>query len=1011
MRNLRPQRTPTLRTTASLDSGAEGDYGTARVVSLVDLNLLAGSSDRFRNTVGGYFYNDFDSYGNYNVPPSFYKFFPLANVNSTVYSVVSYSGDEVNDGIGAMVDGTTSGRGYGDADYDQETILPWTQFVCRVNGDPEAEYLSDPLSGNKYWQKFWTGGQYLYETLPAAYNEAIYDDHFIETTLPYENIQKQYLKSANNLTNFIEAAYEYTHYLRNYQNYVDSLDSDLLIPNWYTLNLVAFTPTTEEMFDVEGSHGLGVPVNQNESLPDPNLLCPQVRDYYTFGNTWSLSDVRTSVESLDKDGAPVYPTRLTNPWELIPDTKNLMIPVAKYLNEDLVVSSSQISPETSIYFKNRYQNILFNSEATSRLLDEKSEATLNAMSLPYYAKINFPTNTQGEYAKIVADNGLSTLFLRTLKEVFLEQASATIPLETTQFLKNEKFISSSLSAETDGIAATTEVSNYRSVDFLRAISHTYKTIKSEHADFFIPSYENLDTKATYDQVGVYRSYVSRNAVRTLNDVIYRFRTDGEDFSPAFGVSNINSLLNSQDYPLLYDAEVFDGLRPTSKINEVIAYRIEKIGGPVSGDAPSQSVLQNFWIFNNEDIEQLNFIDSQVKYNKDYTYRVYAYYVVNGFKYKYSNLQISRIIGIANEDGYTGPMELGSGLAEGTVPPDFDGGYCIEFYDPYTNVRQQDLLQNFIYYDTEDDKMDISSLATDAQRIAVSPKSTDQYSMPPYIADFVVTVQPSIKVIEVPLLNKTYRILDAPPNELDVIPNYHMGNSNTISFDFRYEGGAPYLYPRTVTQTDEIVKEQFLKANDYVGTTIIDKHSVSQQSTIEIYRLNKKPTSFKEFDGQLYDSLSLKMPRENFSYTTATFDDTVRSNTKYYYLFRATNELGIAGTVNTIIEAELINDGGYKYATFEVLQEEDLEVDSFKETTAQFRQVLQFSPNLTQTEINSSDADFLMSAKSQYENIKIGSADDLIWDKTFKIRLTSKKTGKKIDLNITYSDPDIKLEAD
>jgi len=38
------------------------------------------------------------------------------------------------------------------------------------------------------------------------------------------------------------------------------------------------------------------------------------------------------------------------------------------------------------------------------------------------------------------------------------------------------------------------------------------------------------------------------------------------------------------------------------------------------------------------------------------------------------------------------------------------------------------------------------------------------------------------------------------------------------------------------------------------------------------------------------------------------------------------------------------------------------------------------------------------------NVDIGTAADLIWDKTFKIRLTSKKTGKKIDLNVTYTDP-------
>ncbi len=60
--------------------------------------------------------------------------------------------------------------------------------------------------------------------------------------------------------------------------------------------------------------------------------------------------------------------------------------------------------------------------------------------------------------------------------------------------------------------------------------------------------------------------------------------------------------------------------------------------------------------------------------------------------------------------------------------------------------------------------------------------------------------------------------------------------------------------------------------------------------------------------------------------------------------------------------------------------------------------------MAQTEINSDDADFSKSAEIEYPNVDIGTAEDLIWGKTFKIRLTSKKTGKKIDLNVTYTDP-------
>ena len=126
------------------------------------------------------------------------------------------------------------------------------------------------------------------------------------------------------------------------------------------------------------------------------------------------------------------------------------------------------------------------------------------------------------------------------------------------------------------------------------------------------------------------------------------------------------------------------------------------------------------------------------------------------------------------------------------------------------------------------------------------------------------------------------------------------------------------------------------------------------------------------------------------------------------MFRVINTNGVAGNVNTIIEAELVNDGGYKYGTFEVLFEEDLVKEDFDKSTTSFKNIFQLKPNMNQLTLNTEASNYDKRAREEYENVKIGSANDLIWGKTFKIRLTSKKTGKKIDLNITYSDPDINL---
>ena len=67
----------------------------------------------------------------------------------------------------------------------------------------------------------------------------------------------------------------------------------------------------------------------------------------------------------------------------------------------------------------------------------------------------------------------------------------------------------------------------------------------------------------------------------------------------------------------------------------------------------------------------------------------------------------------------------------------------------------------------------------------------------------------------------------------------------------------------------------------------------------------------------------------------------------------------------------------------------------------FKKIFQLQPNISHVLLDASEADFNNFAADELGNISVGSADDPIWDQTFKLRMTSKKTGKKIDFNITY----------
>jgi len=103
----------------------------------------------------------------------------------------------------------------------------------------------------------------------------------------------------------------------------------------------------------------------------------------------------------------------------------------------------------------------------------------------------------------------------------------------------------------------------------------------------------------------------------------------------------------------------------------------------------------------------------------------------------------------------------------------------------------------------------------------------------------------------------------------------------------------------------------------------------------------------------------------------------------------------------IMECELINDGGYLYALFSVLYEEQLKEAFPTQTTTAIKKLFQIQPNARHLALDTREVDYRKSASSQIGNLRIGKAKDLIWGKIFKLRMISKKTGRKLDLNINF----------
>ena len=541
----------------------------------------------------------------------------------------------------------------------------------------------------------------------------------------------------------------------------------------------------------------------------------------------------------------------------------------------------------------------------------------------------------GKFMKEVANNNFQHRFIKILKDSFLEQSTSPAPTPVTFNLSTEQIAM-------DG-SPETQVDNLdlKAVDVFELMNYSLTSYNNEEADF----------EYLYDESEIAKSQYNNNSVRRFEKTIPTIKQ----------TNSLIDFLNSPDFLSTFEDSP---INLDQKYNEVVAYRVEKIGGLPSGDSFTQEAIQNFWFLNTDATEKLEFLDNQVLFNQDYTYNIYKYVLIAGIEY-YSDLAVTRTI--AN----------------------LDPNWCLEFFNPATSNSSAP-----VYNDGRGGVESLANLlASDAQ---VTSPSNQQY-----LADFRLRVLPSIKIVEVPLLTKQISIVDSPTNSVQVTPTYTLDDSNRLIFKIRYDVKVPSLFPTPVNPQDADYKQKFMTSYDLLETELVRKESATLPLNLEIYRIEQKPNSMSDFDGNLYKTVSMKIPDEHQTFRTLTIADKVQPNKKYFYFFRVLNEAQNFGAGSNIIQAELVSDGGYKFGNFEAYFENELGNAPLSRTIKGLKKLLNVSPSISNLIIDDSQADYSDLAKNQIQNINFGSSEDVLWDKKYKIRLTSKKTGKKIDINITH----------
>jgi len=367
---------------------------------------------------------------------------------------------------------------------------------------------------------------------------------------------------------------------------------------------------------------------------------------------------------------------------------------------------------------------------------------------------------------------------------------------------------------------------------------------------------------------------------------------------------------------------------------LLGYKIEKYLDNDAGQ-PIQTYYTN-------DVE---FIDTQLKYGRKYIYKTNALLGVIGTSYKYSNLFVS-----------------------------------------------QD---------------EASMIGVDGNVTEVTPAGLANIAGDKYRAYVDADVTPSFRLLEIPVEEHITAFVDTPtlPPSVEI---YNQKNKSSIEVILK----PSFFKVESVTSGDdqELMRSlvpltssdrDIVRLLDISGDRAVDPMYFT--GIYEVFRMSTPPDSLQDFSDYYLTTVDMS---SRIAYNTkasmlqsnnvAHFEDSLVPNKKYYYIFRAVTYHGTPSNPTNIYEMELLRDADeFKLNVSEFIPPTPASYTFMKNA----KRLIRITPNIER----------LLFANIENEEINKNNwtldNGSLVVDsglRSFKVRITSKHTGKKIDLNINFT---------
>ena len=262
----------------------------------------------------------------------------------------------------------------------------------------------------------------------------------------------------------------------------------------------------------------------------------------------------------------------------------------------------------------------------------------------------------------------------------------------------------------------------------------------------------------------------------------------------------------------------------------------------------------------------------------------------------------------------------------------------------------------------------------------------------------VRLQPSLKFAEMPYYSSEGMILDNPPIYPNVNVITYRGVPDAFSFFMNSGQGQIEIEPISFSDEEDTFIANYRKSrklNDFQPFLYKSDEKENLGTVFEIRRLQTPPKDYQSFREAKVSTTS-EVIASGKELPAATFEEEILSNQKYYYIFRVFDRRGTVSYPSGVMEIEIVENSGIIYPLIQPYEFEKPKTD----TTKNLKRLLNIVPRITQV-VPPADAPTYKKLTEGSTTI-LGREEESLFGKQFKLRLTSKKTGKVVDLNLNFN---------